>query len=428
MSSKFEKWLNKEYSFTTAFVYLLSFTLLFILFTFIGKISLTNFTSSLLQWDANWYHSIVTEGYSFQEKVQSNSGFFPGFPYLWKILHLSPLGISIINFLIFLVSFSWLASYLKATNLKALLILTLPSIFFFYVPYSESLFYGLTIWAIINWKKEKWKWVFISFVLLSLVRPSVFFLIPAISALLLFNHKKLHFLQILLLLSALILGTLLGFYIIGNATGNIFAYSESQSNNWNHLFSLPSFPLTTWRGYRILWLDAWAFYSALIIAFYSLIWGISYFQKKIKHINDEILFISFIYISMILLYVLFFHLKEDNSTSILSMNRYLFCNPFLHYILFKHLFNVEVNQKNIRILSAILVITLIVFGFPYSNVVELNYIQSMFFFAGFIGFILLQTIPLLKRKYTILYLLILATNIILQLYLFQGYLKGNWIG
>jgi len=428
MGIKTNKWLTQEASISVLIVYLFLLILLFLAFITLGKIDALPNSHSLLQWDAKWYESIIQNGYSFHENIQSNAGFFPGFPLLWKTIGLGVLGISIVNLFLFLSAFYLLCKLLKASNLVALIVLSLPSIFFFYVPYSESLFYLLTVLAIIAWRKEKWWMVVLMCILLAFVRPVIFFLIPAIFMAFLLKKQWKSYWKTLLVMSALIAGTMLGFYYIGQITGDFFAYSKSQIGNWGHEFSLPAFPLTTWRGYRILWLDGLALFTVLTIIFVALKIMYQSWVKQNKSSLNTLDIISLFYTCMIFVYVFFFHPKENGLTSMLSLNRYIFCNPFLHYLLLKYLISFEWKRTHLLSIIGISVVCVVILGFPYHALVGLSYTKSILFFVGFIGFILLESSLLYKNQRFLIICLIILINLILQLYVFQGFLKGNWIG
>jgi len=96
--------------------------------------------SSIASYDAGWYKDIAVNGYSIKESNQSNVAFFPLFPMLWRLSNTSNIGISLINLSIFLFSIFliWRSYQLKVIEL--LLCLSIPSLFFCWVPFSEALF------------------------------------------------------------------------------------------------------------------------------------------------------------------------------------------------------------------------------------------------------------------------------------------------
>lgn len=399
----------------------------FLLMYLIGIIKILPKETNIIQWDAGWYLSIVENGYNFKQNSQSNTGFFPLFPYIWKTLNLSNIGISIFNFIMFLIGLLFISKSINKLQDKIILLcLSFPSLFFMYVPYSEALFFlTSSIYMYGNHKNNTYIKILAIFIS-SLARPTIFFFLPAILfSELLFSDKINKKIKSIIIYSiTIIIGTFCSFYIIGYSSNNIFAYSDSQINNWEHNFSIPKLPLTTWRGYRILWLDLFALWITLASTIGTLI----YFIKTIKgNKYNKNLLLSIFYLFMILIYVLFFHPKEETSgfTSILSLNRYVFCSPFIFYLII-YFYNNK-TKKLIQILILSLSISILLIGFPFKELIGLNYIKTILFIIIFSLFITIQLLPFLIKKTNILFIPY-TINIILQCYIFQSFLKENWIG
>ncbi len=70
------------------------------------KIENDNFS----QWDASIYHCIKENGYKSEDSCYGKvrAAFFPLFPFLWKMTGASPIIISILNYLIFVLALSLL--------------------------------------------------------------------------------------------------------------------------------------------------------------------------------------------------------------------------------------------------------------------------------------------------------------------------------
>ncbi len=397
----------------------------------LGVLKKLPMTQNLLNWDASWYYSISSEGYYFKPNEQSNAGFFPGFAYLWKVLGLSPLGISIVNLLLFLSGAFMLKEVIKSSYLKLFLIVSLPSVFFFYLPYSESLFYFFSSIFIISWYKN-WKYLTFVFALaLSFVRPVFFFLIPALLGIFLLKKQEgfQYVKSSLVIMIGLLIGASLGMLIIGEQVGDLFAYSKSQIIFWEHGLKWPSFPLTTWRSYRILWLDGLALLltvCAVIILIRDFL-RVHFFNWKTQLSIIEIVALG--YLMMILVYIIFFHPVENGRTSILSINRYVFCNPFLHFVLLKRIGTIKLSLKHIAIPLMASILVVLAIGVPFASIVQLNYEQSLIFSGALLAFFMASSLVFYKWRYQKYYsILFLATSLIVQLYLFNSFLKGNWVG
>ncbi len=131
---------------------------------------------NLTNWDAGWYYSIVQHNYVFHENVQSNLAFFPLFPYLWKLLNVSFAGISIINGIIFYIGFFILSVTFKIPWQKGLVLLSVPSLFFCFTAYSESLFYLCSVCLLCGLKLDNKPLKFAGAFLAGLTRPTAMLL------------------------------------------------------------------------------------------------------------------------------------------------------------------------------------------------------------------------------------------------------------
>ena len=123
-----------------------------------------------LRFDSILYQDIKNNGYHDDWLC----AFFPAFPYFWKLLNASTIGISIINSLIFIFSFSALVLVYKMDWKRHLFFLSMPSLVFMFVPYTEALFFAVGTLLIIGLNKNKLSFILIGLLLGSLVRPTTF--------------------------------------------------------------------------------------------------------------------------------------------------------------------------------------------------------------------------------------------------------------
>jgi len=142
---------------------------------------------NFLQWDAAIYYSISKRMYIAEEAQYGKvrAAFFPMFPLIWKITHLSPRLISLFNYVIFIFSISLLVTYLLPKNeyLKLtsyIVLITLPTSVIYMIPYSESLFLLFMTIASIGIIKKNYLLYFIGILFLSMVRPATLFVLLAI--------------------------------------------------------------------------------------------------------------------------------------------------------------------------------------------------------------------------------------------------------
>jgi len=138
-------------------------------------------------WDAGIYKCISERMYRSEYDCYGHvrSAFFPLFPLLWKITHCTPIGISVINYFLFILSVAFLVMFLLKTTLSDKLVtytllIALPSAVIYYMPYTEALFlFTMTIAAIGLLKKKYWMF-FAGSLLMSMVRPATVFILIAV--------------------------------------------------------------------------------------------------------------------------------------------------------------------------------------------------------------------------------------------------------
>jgi hypothetical protein len=137
-------------------------------------------------WDAGIYKCISERMYRPELDCYGRvrAAFFPLFPILWKITGSTPIGISVINYFLFILSVAILLLLLLKTPLTDKLILfgiliTLPSVIIYYIPYTEALFLFTMTIATIGIMKKKYGLYFIGILLMSMVRPATLFVLIA---------------------------------------------------------------------------------------------------------------------------------------------------------------------------------------------------------------------------------------------------------
>ncbi len=286
--------MEKIAAYRCLFFHVLFLTGLYLLLHLIGLCSVFPSNTSLMQWDANWYQSIQLNGYSYSEKIQSNAGFFPLFPLFWKLLGCEPLLISSINALICLTSIVFLMKKFQLKSKYVLLFLSLPSIFFLYVPYAEGLFFFSSALILVGLKEDKNVWIFTGILLASMCKATAIFFIPAGLFMLLTQQplKQLNLLSFAsksaLIIAAVVAGTILVVLFQYVQTGVWFAYFKAQSLHWSRTFSVPVFPLTTWDAKRLIGIDA----AAFLIGGIAFLLCLRYLRNPI-HVKKQIKHISF---------------------------------------------------------------------------------------------------------------------------------------
>ena len=113
-----------------------------------------------LNWDAEHYQFIKQNGFESYRVA-----FFPLFPLIWKFLALGTYGAVLLNSIVFLMTFYLIVRKLKIKNsLEIVLYLTIPSFIFFYLPYSESIFFLCSTAILFGIKDKKYYNVYLFFI------------------------------------------------------------------------------------------------------------------------------------------------------------------------------------------------------------------------------------------------------------------------
>ncbi len=413
------------------FFHVLFLVALYYLLHLFGICRMLPFNSSLLQWDANWYNSIQSNGYSYSEKIQSNAGFFPLFPLLWKLFGCNAFGISCVNAAIALLSVALLTNAFKVKPSHTLLFLSIPSIFFLYIPYAESLFFLASTILLIGIKKDRIGWVVCGLILASLTKATSLFLIPAGIFMLFTQQAMAHFnlrnfsRKAFIWAASVLTGTMLVVFIQYQKTGVWFAYFKAQSMHWSRSFSFPVFPLTTWDASRILTLDATAFIIGLLaiaICCYHF-WDALRKNHASSFTKDKAYLFSVAFLALVLVSILFFNPLDaaTNSTSILSINRYLFASPFLLVFINYHLTSSQLTKKQLLVAVLLLIAAGLLFN-AYSGK------KNALIFILLIGYLSTYLFVLFNVEYKKYWPIAYLINCILQAILFNSFLEGLWLG
>ena len=327
----------------------------------LGMLKLSPLHEPLALWDAGNYASIRDHGYvMFTSDNGGNVGFYPFFAYLWRWLRLGEIGISLLNLGLASCAMAWLAAVFGWSRKHLLLLLSIPSVMFLYLPFTESLFFCGSAMALAGLKMNRRALLLSGLLLASLARPTVMFFLPALflAELCSFDpqaprtFRKFFFTfaaEVAVVLSGMLAVALVQWWQVGDP----LAYFKAQIWFMDHGFRWPEFPLTTWDGPRLLWLDGAAFAAccmALSLCCASLWMRIR--RRKAKQLTfDRALLFSAGYLAMLVFYVLFFHKHDEvGGTSIFSLNRYVFATPFFFVFAFAFLDGPEPGRRRLTLL------------------------------------------------------------------------------
>ncbi|MGF7080814.1 hypothetical protein [Mucilaginibacter sp. UYCu711] len=386
----------------------------------------TNF--HLGQWDASLYEDIAFNGY-YHDPINRRTtiAFFPGFPYLWRLLHLSKLQISAFNFTLYFTSFIWLSKTFSFQKIHRLLFLSVPSTIFYFLPYSESLFFLSSTIILIALKKHNYKLFLIGLAASSWVRSVGIVFLPALILIYLMSqntNKAIGKKQLIGGIIVIVLNTFLVFYFQYVETNEWFVFFEAQSF-FGRNFSFPKFPLTTIEGTSILWLDGFA----LLLSNYAIIVLCILIIKKIKNklfAVDNSFILSIAYLSIIGFIGIFYGgvTRLNNGTSLWSLNRFIFSTPF--FMVFISQIPKDIIKKSSNFAFFALIFTLFELGLYKKNVQHTYYYQTLvYFMISSIYYIITYYVALEKKIFFLK--TIFFINILISIYLFDRFLSGLWV-
>lgn len=393
---------------------ILYYLILFILFfLFIYKIT-PEINEKFLNWDAQHYYYIRENGYDI-----TRCAFFPLFPFIWKWSALSPVDISILNGILFIFSISFLLYIYETSLFNTILIISIPSFLFFFYPYTESLFFSACTFFLFGLKKRADVIIYISLFMLSLIRPAISVIGPAILMVFIFENEKIQrkVVKIILSFSSIAMGLLLTFSLQKYFTGHWDAFFISQKK-WGNELQIPSLPFRSWGGDIINRLDGVALFIS-IIALFVIVRKIRFFVLKQDKIGSNDLFISLLYVTGSGLLVLLYRNGE-----LFSLNRFLFCSPFF-IVLVIHFFKYYKEPLIKCILLWLLVLS--IYWLLFASFVHIR----AFLKYELLSIFLIVPFFLQYKKKIFQYLsfsIIMLVNSTLFLYFFYRILTNDWVG
>lgn len=365
---------------------------------------------ALMQYDALHYLTVRNEGYHGIEVA-----FFPLFPFVWKALTVSPLGISIINAGIYFTSVYFLFRHFKFTNREKILALLTPGLVFFMVPYTEAFFFGTTSILLIGISKKDLRLITVGLFLSVICRPSFTVLLPALILIELFSQVPTgKWKRISIYCIVTVVGSFFVAWIQYVYTGKWFEYFSVQTVWDNHL-SIPTLPLRSWGYEAVIMLDGVAL---LVGAISGIVLLISIMKRKTAELSD-VLKLSLAYLGGMSLIVLLFR-----GGSLFSLNRFIFCCPFFFIVVgafFRR--EIRVKTKMILVVFFLLLCYWLLFG---------SYVHIQTFLRyGALSMALLLVLLIKHPHHSVrnsAFCILYFGLLFVQLFFIYKYLTGNWVG
>jgi hypothetical protein len=381
---------------------------------------------NLLTWDANWYDSIRKSGYVFIPDSVCNMAFFPLFPLVWDLLKVDAVLISIINAVLFMVSFILLMGRKNQSVFYLLALISIPSFVFFFVPFSESLFFLFGTLFLLGYESSN-KWlIVIGLAGACLTRSVAMIFIPALifTQLICGEWNRKNIMDILLYTTAPLCSIAVVVFWQYFETGKWFYFIEVQQY-WNRYPHVPELPFEVLSAGRIARFDATALLIGFIAAYFCITWGINTLWAKYRKIPNPTavppgVVFSALYLAGATFTNIFFSFELDAGSVLMSLNRYIFATPF--FICFIRWLATEYAPPR-HVIIGIVVLTAATF---LSTALWQQSVSVMYYFVAFAMIYPLGS--LLKKGSVPAYLMIYALNITFQIMLFNDLLHKKWVG
>jgi hypothetical protein len=364
----------------------------------------------LLFFDAVHYQSVSTQGYETHFEV----AFFPLFPFLWKFLGLSLIGVCVFNAVLYISCLAFVARIEKLDWIDYFIALALPSAIFYFIPYSEALYFSCSVLILYGMRSNNFPIQIVGIVLCSFCRPILPVLLPAIFLWHFICRSSIS--KTIISGSAVLSGTLLAFFVHWMYTGNFLSYFTA-FNTWDYNFKFPLLPLTSGGGGTIRQLDGYA----LLFGGFSILLIIRLLQDSVWNRNDSDKIFSLAYLSFFALLII--SLMRGGRLD--SMNRFIFCSPYF-ILAFFYIEKNLIRKKGLKSFVVVF-IGLVAFSLLFESYVH---IQTFLKYASvaLILSIFLAKQHLVVRGVSVEKAILLTTLVATQVLLFGKLLNGHWIG
>jgi len=316
------------------------FFLAFYLFLYkITMVSVLPDDLTLLRWDAGIYKEIMDKGYAPPAPPHLVGWYFL-FPWVWKLLHVSVTGISVVNYVFFAAGFSLVCGIYKLTVTEKLLWMSLPALFIMMTPYSEALFFLFGAMAMFG-IAYRIRWLIWSgLFLLALTRANAIFLFAALLAMELLSNPRKDWYRCLrryLIDYALPLGLGLGFFIWYKyyCTHIWFGYFTYQQTDQGHVFGGPTLPFANFTGQRMLWINALALCCTFVALLQVIRKAVLWLKKDIQE-TDKLFILSLVFMIVTGYKTVFYNPTwGENRTLLFGTSRYVFATSFFLPFLYR---------------------------------------------------------------------------------------------
>ncbi|MCA1764068.1 MAG: hypothetical protein ABR574_13260 [Cryomorphaceae bacterium] len=396
---------------------------------------------NLLRWDAVIYECLSNNMYTEGETCYGNvrAAFFPLFPVFWRLSGASPIGISLVNYLVFIASMAFLFIHLFRGKPRDRLptfavLITLPSAIIYYIPYTEAFFLLTMTIAAIGIIKEKYGVYVIGALLMATVRPATAFVLLAILAVelaLLIRNKQmgLFFKRATIKAVPFLIGYLIVILIQYIYSGSWTAYLDAQKFWAGSIQGIKGISDWSVEGFGM---NVFAIFFVAIPALLFAIYSLATFKSKegvfSKMTSDRpalyLLMISVFYLAGIFVFTLI-----TSGGNLHSFFRFTLASPFFYIAVL-----ICLNELP-RISSKLFAGVFVVFGaflFLFLHFTAYGGEVMQFSFLGlFLSALAFLYLGIRKSLSKLpdgaACILIAAANIVWNTYLFNHFLSDGWI-
>lgn len=390
--------------------------------------------STVVRWDAEHYLLISESGYDVSRAGSDFIyAFFPAFPAFWRIFRVSPTWMPIVNYFIFLLGLLLLFDLFvkKIQHTMMWIVMTLPSVVIFMLPYTESLFFlliSIGLWGLLRKRTSVY---FVAMLLAALTRPSFTILGLALicnEILNLARHRDLKRFAIssFKMISPLLLGTLLvGLIQYLQGSGELFAFMRVQEY-WGHKLGLPT-KLTDWshQGFDLNVAILFVMFIPISFILLRILKDQLRFKRESKTDQSEGIInlrnLSLIYIFGTVLFVLLFR-----GGSLHCLFRFVLCSPFAYVLLF-NLSTFSYTSRTLNVIIGVLSLLsfLTLMFVEYGRGWNFSDLGFFILISGF--FLMINSEKRDKLWYRVQLVCTLGLNVIWTAWMFNSYLGDCWI-
>ena len=441
----------------------------------VAKPFLTTTDQNFCHWDAKHYdllkyfyfdkpnytkkERLFNEKYhSTPQKTQTeNFAFFPLFPFVWWATGLGNIGIALANIVFFGFGL-WVLCLGWRVDLGwrlLVLLMCLPSLVCFAIPYSEAVFFVCCSMAIYHFLKGNYWFYALFMVLSSMARPVVVILslsFLVVECLNLVRHKNLFYFIKSLVINVLpiFFGTfLVGLFQVWHGAKSVLSFMRVQSS-WGNRFSFPPSSITDYS------VEQHGINLALVVFFIvPIVWILSHLVVGLLKINSKNKFFSTFHtslffnfwdtkttrnistrqhlflLSMVYCLGLFLIIFLFRNGSLHSLFRFVLCNPFFYVLLFvsKKYFGLLSKNKRLKVFfSFYLALLVYVLGFNFAayHLFRIGF-WGLHLLSGFVFCWLMADVYSTKKWFVGLQVFLFISNALWTSYLLNVYASDAYI-